>query len=316
MKKKRLLVCGASGFIGRNVFEALSRRENLEVIGTCHTRKPPSGGPPLVQADLTEREAVMDVTRDVDIIIQAAATTSGAKEIHSKPEYHVTDNAIMNSLLFRAAHENHVSQVVFFSCSILYPSSDVPVREEVLDLNKEIYEKYFGAVWTKLYIEKMCQFYSQLGRTKYTVIRHSNVYGPYDKFDLERSHVFGATVAKVMQAEKNGKIVVWGQGEEKRDLLYISDLVHFVEKAIASQQNRLDVYNVGSGQSISVLDLVRKIIQSSGKDLQVELDPNRPTLPTGVVLDVSKAGRCLGWHPEVGLEAGIQKTLQWYQSTL
>lgn len=316
MKKKRLLVCGASGFIGRNVFEALSRREDLDVIGTCHTRKPPSDILSLVQVDLTEREAVMNITRDVDIIIQAAATTSGAKEIHSKPEYHVTDNAIMNSLLFRAAHENHVSQVVFFSCSILYPSSDVPVREEDLDLNRGIYEKYFGAAWTKLYIEKMCQFYSQLGRTKYTVIRHSNVYGPYDKFDLERSHVFGATVAKVMQAEKNGKIVVWGQGEEKRDLLYISDLVHFVEKAIASQQNRLDVYNVGSGQSVSVLDLVQRIIRLSGKDLQAELDPNRPTLPTGVVLDVSKAGRCLGWHPEVGLEAGIQKTLQWYQSTL
>lgn len=316
MSKKRILVCGASGFIGRNVFEALSRREDLEVVGTYHARKFPSAISSLVQVDLTQREEVRNITRDVDVIIQAAATTSGAKDICSKPYFHVTDNAIMNSLLFRAAHENHVAQVIFFSCSIMYPSSDVPVREETLDLNAEIYEKYFGAAWTKLYVEKMCRFYSRLGRTKYTVIRHSNVYGPHDKFDLEHSHVFGATVTKVVQAGKSGRIVVWGRGEEKRDLLYVSDLVRFVEKALAQQENPFDIFNVGSGQSISVLDLVKKIIRLSGKDLQIELDPKGPTLNTRVVLDVSRAGKFLDWHPAVGLEEGIQKTLQWYQTTL
>lgn len=316
MKKRKVLICGASGFIGRNIFESLSQREDLEVIGTYHTRKFPSDASSVVQVDLTNKEKVLNITQDVDVIVQAAATTSGAKEIFSKPYYHVTDNAIMNSLIFRAAHENHVSQVLFFSCSIMYPSSDIPVKETDLNLNAAIYEKYFGAAWTKIYIEKMCQFYSQLGQTKYTVIRHSNIYGPHDKFDLERSHVFGATIAKVMQAKKDEKIVVWGKGEEKRDLLFISDLVAFVEKAIALQKNRFDIFNVGCGKSISVLDLVQKIIQSSGKDLQVVLDPSKPTLNTRVVLDISKAREHLDWQPVVGLEEGIQKTFQWYQSPL
>lgn len=316
MKKRRILVCGASGFIGRNIFEALSKREELEVIGTYHTRKLPPEIESVVHADLTNKEDVWNMTQDVDVVIQAAATTSGAKEICSKPYYHVTDNAVMNSLLLRAAHENNVSQVLFFSCSIVYPSSDVPIHETALDLNGVIYEKYFGAAWTKLYIEKMCQFYSQLGRTKYTVIRHSNVYGPYDKFDLERSHVFGATVAKVMQAKQNGKIIVWGRGVEKRDLLYIADLVRFVEKAIVQQKNPFDIFNVGCGKLISILDLAEKIIKSSGKDLQVELDSNKPTLNTNVVLDISKAREHLNWHPLVGLEDGIQKTIEWYQSSL
>src|SRR3989338_7976127 len=141
----------------------------------------------------------------------------------------------------------------------------------------------------------MCQFYSQLGRTKYAVIRHSNIYGPYDKFDLERSHVFGATLTKVQQAKSNEKIVVWGDGQEKRDLLYVSDLVNFVEQAIDRLESSFDVFNVGSGQLISVL----------------ELDQNRPTLKTTVALDTSKAKSCLGWQLKVDLENGIQKTLEW-----
>ena len=310
MKKKRVLVCGASGFIGRNIFETLSKRKDLEVIGTYHTRKFSSEEGSLIQADLTSREDVWRITQDMDVIIQAAATTSGAKEIHSKPQYHVTDNAIMNSLLFRAAHENQVAQVLFFSCSIMYPSSEAPLKETDLDFNQPIYEKYFGAAWTKLYIEKMCQFYSQLGCTKYVVIRHSNIYGPYDKFDLERSHVFGATLTKVWQAKPSEKIVVWGDGQEKRDLLYVSDLVDFVEQAIDCLEKPFDIFNIGSGQSISVLDLVQKIIATSGKDLVVELDQNKPTLKTSVVLDTSKAKACLGWQPKVSLEKGIQKTLE------
>ncbi|OGQ05066.1 MAG: hypothetical protein A2W61_03020 [Deltaproteobacteria bacterium RIFCSPLOWO2_01_44_7] len=311
MKRKRVLICGASGFIGRNVFGTLSKRKDLEVIGTYHTRAFASNFASVFKVNLTNQEEVWRITQNVDVIIQAAATTSGAKEIHSKPQYHVTDNAIMNSLLFRAAHENHVPQILFFSCSIMYPSSEAPLKETDLDLNQAIYEKYFGAAWTKLYIEKMCQFYSQLGRTKYAVIRHSNIYGPYDKFDLERSHVFGATLTKVQQAKSNEKIVVWGDGQEKRDLLYVSDLVNFVEQAIDRLESSFDVFNVGSGQLISVLDLVRKIIEISGKDLMVELDQNRPTLKTTVALDTSKAKSCLGWQLKVDLENGIQKTLEW-----
>ena len=91
-----------------------------------------------------------------------------------------------------------------------------------------MHPNYFGIGWTKLYIEKMCEFFSRLGVTKHTVIRHTNVFGPHDKFDLERSHVFGATVTKAMTST-TGAITVWGTGEEARDLIYVDDLVRFVE---------------------------------------------------------------------------------------
>ena len=74
-------------------------------------------------------------------------------------------------------------------------------------------------------IEKMCEFFSSLGRTKHTVIRHSNTYGPHDKYDLEKSHMFGATITKVMNAEDGDEIVVWGDGSTERDYTFIEDIV-------------------------------------------------------------------------------------------
>ena len=174
----------------------------------------------------------------MDIVIQAAATTTGAKDIVSKPFIHVTDNAVINSYVMRYAHENHNKLVVFLSCSVMYKSSNRPILEKELDLNKDPYPAYFGAAWMKIFIEKTCEFFSRLGRTKFLVIRHSNIYGPYDKYDLDKSHVFGATITKVM-TNKNNRIEVWGKGTERRDFLYVDDLVDFISLAIKKQKQIL-----------------------------------------------------------------------------
>jgi nucleoside-diphosphate-sugar epimerase len=314
MTKKRMLVCGATGFIGRNIAEALAENEDLEITGT-YLNSEPFANPRinLIRADLTVKADVEELIMGTDIIIQAAATTSGAKDIVNRPYYHVTDNAIMNSLIFRAAYEHNVSHVVFFSCSVMYQPSETPVKETDFDANDEIFSNYFGVGWTKVYIEKMCEFYSRIGSTKYTVLRHSNIYGPHDKYDLERSHVFGATVTKVLTAT-DGKIVVWGTGEEERDLLYVSDLVHFVELAITRQETPYELYNVGYGSSISVSDLVEKIIENSDKEIAILYDSSKPSIRTKLCLNTSRAGAHLGWYPQVSLDEGIRKTIEWYRS--
>mgnify|MGYP001602264447 CR=1 FL=1 len=213
--RKKLLVSGATGFIGQNIAESLAKRDDCEVYGTYLNSKPIDDSRiKMIWADLTNKDDVNRVIQGMDIVIQAAAVTSGAKDIVTKPYIHVTDNAVMNSLIFRAAYEHKVSRVVFFSCTVMYQSSDTPLMETDFDANREIHSSYFGVGWTKVYLEKMCEFYSRIGNTKYTVIRHSNIYGPHDKFDLERSHVFGATMTKVMTAKSGGKIVVWGGGDE------------------------------------------------------------------------------------------------------
>jgi nucleoside-diphosphate-sugar epimerase len=226
----------------------------------------------------------------------------------------VTDNAIMNSVLFRAAHGRRVGQVVFLSCSVMYPSRPEPLRETDFDANEPLPPSYFGIGWTKVYLERMCEFYARLGGTRYTVVRHSNVYGPYDKFDLERSHVFGATMTKVLTAA-DGRITVWGEGREARDLLYVSDLVDYVSLAIDQQTAPFELHNVGSGHAVSVDELVRQIIAHSGRRLTVDYDATRPTLPTSLCLDSTLAQRTFGWTPAVSLDEGIRRTMAWYRQT-
>ena len=164
-----------------------------------------------------------DGPQGIDIVVQAAATTSGVADIVQRPYIHTSDNAVSEFAYFRTAYDLNVKHVVFFSCTVMYPSSDRPLSED--DFTGEIAPQYFAVGWTKVYLEKMAEFFADLGRTKFTVLRHSNIYGPHDKYDLERSHMFGATVTKVMTAS-DGKIAVWGEGTEARDLLYIDDLVH------------------------------------------------------------------------------------------
>ncbi len=311
----KVLICGATGFIGRNLVETLAQRADLEVHAVRFTRGAYHvPGVSWREADLRDEAAVGAAVRGMDIVIQAAATTSGAADIVARPHVHVTDNAIMNSLLLRACYEHKVRQFVFFSCSIMYQPRDVPWREDEWDAAQEMHVNYFGAGWTKLYIEKMCEFFSRLGVTRHTVVRHTNVFGPHDKFDLERSHVLGATVAKAMTG-RDGKITVWGTGEEARDLIYVDDLVRFVELAIRKQTTSYELVHVSAGRAITIGDLVQRVIEASGRNLRIEYDATRPTIRTSFALDNRLAFERFGWKPEVSFEEGVRRTVEWWRRT-
>ncbi len=313
--KKQLLLCGATGFIGRNLLEHFLAKGEYDIHAPWHRTKPPADlarrkGVRFFKADLRNPRDVARAVAGKDVVVQAAATTTGAKDTVTRPYVHVTDNAVMNSLVFRACQEHRVGHVVFFSCTVMYSEKPHPVRET--DFDYGITPNYFGVGWTKVYLEKMCEFYSRLGTTRYTAIRHANIYGPFDKYDLERSHVFGATVTKVVTA-KGGKVVVWGEGTEERDLLYVDDLVQLVDATLERQKAPFELINAGSGRSISVADLVRLIIARSGRDLAVEFDRSKPTIPFKLAVDSSRARQVFGWSPKISLEEGIDRSLAWYR---
>ncbi len=313
--KKKVLICGATGFIGRNMTEQLSQLDDYEVHAVRFQRPEyPCKNVIWHQADLRRPEDVERVVKGMDIIIQAAATTSGSKDIISRPYIHVTDNAIMNSYLFRSAFEHKIKHVLFFSCTVMYQSSDKALKESDFNANNPLHPRYFGVGNTKLYIEKMCEFYAGISDTKFTAIRHSNIYGSHDKYDLERSHVFGATITKVMQA--SDKITVWGTGDEERDLLYIDDLVSFVDLAIQKQSEKYRLYNCGYGKAIAIKELVKKIVDYSGKSLKIEHDLSQPTIKTSLFLDCELAKKELGWKVKTDLDTGIQKTLTWWKENI
>jgi len=310
--KQKILICGATGFVGRNMTEYFAKNPAYDVHAVRFNRPEyECKNVTWHKADLRDPAQVSALLEGVDVIVQAAATTSGAKDIVTRPFIHVTDNAVMNSYLFREAFERKVKHVIFFSCTVMYQSSDKPLKESDFNAQLPLHPRYFGVGNTKLYIEKMCEFFAGIGSTKFTAIRHSNIYGAHEKFDLERSHVFGATVTKVMTAKD--KITVWGTGEEERDLLHADDLNRFVELAIAKQPEKYRLYNCGLGNAVSIKDLVNKIVKTSGKTLAIEHDLAQPTIKTSLFLDCSLAKQELGWEPTVALDDGIASTLDWWR---
>jgi|TARA_Y100000294_G_scaffold177047_1_gene201221 nucleoside-diphosphate-sugar epimerase len=311
MKKNKLLILGASGFIGKNLAIYFSKKKNFNVTGTYFRKKTYINNVKMLKCDLTKKKEADKLIKNSNIIIQAAATTSGAKDILAKPYIHVNDNAIMNSMVTRSAYDHKVKHIIVFSCSIMYQSSKKPSKEIDFNPSNNMYPNYFGAGWMKLFVEKMCEFYSKLGKNKYTLIRHSNIYGPNDKFDLKKSHVLAASINKVINC-KNNKISIWGDGKEKRDLLFISDLINFVDLAIKKQKNNYELYNAGSGKLISVNELIKKIIKIYGNKISATNDLTKKTLKTFVCLNCNKARKELGWYPKVSLENGIKKTIDWY----
>jgi len=316
---KRVLICGATGFIGRNMVEQLSRRKDLQIIAVYNKR--PSYETPYAsnkvlwkRADLRNPSDVSEIMNDVDYVIQAAATTSGAKDIVSRPYIHVTDNAVMNSYLLREAFEKKIKHFIFFSCTVMYQTSEDALKEDDWDESVPLHPRYFGVGNTKIYIEKMLEFFSNISEMKTTAIRHSNIYGPYDKFDLDRSHVFGATVTKTMLADK--KVTVWGTGEEERDLLHVDDLVSFVEALIEKQKEKYRLYNCGLGEKISIKSLVELIVNASKKNLTIEHDLTQPSIKTSLFLDNSLALNEIGWRPKVKLKDGIERTVKWWKENI
>jgi len=298
---KRILICGATGFIGRNLLDYYYQKGEHKIRAVHFKRLPVEGYPGVewMNCDLRNPRHIREALKDVDIIFQFAATTTGAKDIISKPYIHVTDNAVMNSLLLREAFEQHVEHFVFPSCTIMYQKSEEALKESDFNPTDDLLSFYYGAGHTKIYLEKMCEFYASFGRTKHTVLRHSNMYGPHDKYDLEKSHVTGATIAKVMTST-DGKVNVWGAGEESR----------------TKQKEPYELFNVGLGSAIQIKDLVHTIIECSGRDLEVVHDLSKPTIPTSLFLDCSRAQEKLGWTPSHTLEEGLTKALAWYKENV
>lgn len=312
---KKILILGGSGFIGKNLTEYFSKKK-YKVLSTFYKSKPNKiKNVKFIKCNLLDSKQVDKILKGVDILIISAATTSGAKDIIERPYIHVTDNAIMNSIITRSAFDNYIPHVIFMSCTVMYKSQKKSITEENLNLNEEFYPNYFGGAWMKVFTEKTCEFYSRLKRNKYTIIRHSNIYGPHDKFDLKKSHVFGATITKVLK-NIDGIVNVWGDGKEKRDLLYVEDLINFVELAIKKNSKPFNIYNVGYGKNISINNLVKKIAKIAKIKIKINNDLTKKTLKTNVVLNCQKAKKELGWKVKNSLDDGIKKTINWYKKNL
>ena len=184
-----------------------------------------------------------------------AANTSGAAVMATQPLAHVTPNVVMNAQMLEASYQEKIKKFLFISSSAAYPpSGDRPVLEDEM-FNGDPFEAYYSVGWMKRYAEVLCRIYTEKIKNPMAtvVVRPSNVYGPYDKFDFERSHVTAALIRKVV--ERQDPLEIWGTGEDVRDLIFVDDFVDAVMLAMA-KINTFDPVNIGFGKGCQVRDIL------------------------------------------------------------
>src|SRR5256885_3769154 len=277
-KDKRILVAGATGLIGSHLTRRLLA-EGAQVRATHLKRDIVLKHPALetTRADLTRGDDCRRVVRDMEWVFLCAASSSGAATIQATPMVHETPNVLINSQMLEAAYEAGVSKFQWLSSTVVYPSSDQPMKEEQL-LQGELFEKYYFAGWTKRFAEILCRMYGEkLQRTMPTlVLRPTNVYGPDDDFEFATSHVIPALIRKVV--ERWDPLEVWGDGSEVRDAIYIDDMVEAMVLA-AQKLDRYETVNIGLGRGHSVNEILKILLELDGyANAKIRYDPSKPTM--------------------------------------
>jgi GDP-L-fucose synthase len=313
-KDSKILITGGSGLVGQNLTNRLYQqgyknlRVNLHIRGVRERLD-------LVEYtsyDLGDHSQCMKATKDVDVVIHAAASTSNAVDTVVDPLAHVTPNVAMNNFLIDASWRNNVKHYIFISSNTVYPpKGDEPVVETDF-LFDEPYPVYFPVGWMKRYAEVQCELYSKyLPRTmKCTVVRPANLYGPHDKYDFNKCHVTPATIRKV--ADKMNPIPIWGDGSELRDLLYIEDFVEALQVIVEKEESMFEVYNVGSNKVYSVLEVLDEMKKIADYSAPTEFVSGKPSMIPTRKIDSNKIKNKLGWESKTPLTVGLKLAYDWY----
>ena len=232
MKKiDKVLVTGASGFIGSRLLKMLIENGYTNVRAVTHKRNLTNDIPNVegnfehFKGDLTDAEFCKLVSTDVDVVFHCAANTTNALDTKVNPLLHVTQNVEMNVNLMEQCWKNNVRKFMFISSNTVYPNIGSEYCVEEMEVQTpNIYPAYKAVGNMKRYGETLCDFLSNHihNPMQCVIIRPSNAFGPNDKYDFEKCHVTPANIRKV--ADGLNPIPVWGDGTEVRDLLHVEDM--------------------------------------------------------------------------------------------
>lgn len=313
-KDKKVLVTGSQGLVGSHLVEALVN-QGAKVRGTWHNAfrdDYATASVEYVKADLLNPDECKKVCKDQDFVFMCSANTSGAATMAKTPLVHVTPNIIMNAQMLEAAYFGKVNKVLWLSSTTGYPDKgEIFTREEEM-FDGDPHDKYFAVGWMKRYTEVLCRLYSEklVEKMPVVVLRPTNITGPRDKFDPQRSHVLPALIRKVVERQK--PLEVWGDGTEVRDFVYVTDMVDAMLLAM-EKINGYNPINIGMGKTYTVNEILQMIIQADAfEDAEVVYNKTAPTMIPKRIVDVSKAKKLLGWEAKVGIEELIKRTINWY----
>jgi GDP-L-fucose synthase len=311
-KENKILILGATGFVGRNLVERLYKEGYTNLRNHGFNRKLEGFGES-VQGDLRDENFVNSIMEGVDVVFHCAASTSNAVDTIYAPLLHVTPNVIINALTLEKAYKNNIKKFIFLSSSTIYPESNDRAVCETDNIYESIYKTYYPVGWMKRYAEVLCKMYSEIliNPMQTVIVRPANLYGPHDKYDLDKCHVTPASIIKV--ASRLDPIPVWGDGTEIRDLLYVEDFAEALQVIMEKEENH-EIYNVGSnaGYSVNVVIDILKEIEELNSPIDY-VNNKAPMIPVRLI-DSSKILNKLGWSAKTSIKEGLEKTLNWYKS--
>jgi GDP-L-fucose synthase len=305
---QRILVTGGAGFLGRFVVERLNSFPNVEIF------LPRSSQYNLVQG--AEVKRLLADTKP-DLVIHLAAVVGGIGHNQKNPGRFFYDNLMMGTQLIEESRLQAVKKFVAIGTVCAYPKfTPVPFKEDDLwnGYPEETNAPYGLA-------KKMMLVQAQAYREQYgfnaIFLLPANLYGPADNFDLETSHVIPALIRKCVEARLRGAPFVdaWGSGDVSREFLYVEDCADGIVRA-AALYNESDPVNLGNGQEVLIKDLLETIARLTGFRGGIRWQLSKPDGQPRRQLDTTRAFEKFGFQARTSLEAGLRRTIDWYESTV
>ena len=313
-KEDKILVTGASGFIGSRLIKSLYKNgyKNLRTTSFSRGLREQFDNVEHFSGDLRDANFCERVSSKVDVVFHCAANTSNALDTKVNPLLHVTPNVEMTVNLMEQSWRNKVRKFMFISSNTTYPDvGDEYCTEELEVQTPNIYPVYKAVGWMKRYCETLCDFFSNQihDPMQCVIIRPSNAFGPNDKYDFEKCHVTPANIRKV--ADNLNPIPLWGDGTEVRDIIHVDDMVSgFI--TVAENVDEYDIYNVCFGEGYTVMEVLELLKKIDKNDNPIEFVNNKAPMIPKRLLSNEKLKK-LGWKPKYTLKDGLKESLEWYK---
>lgn len=297
-----ILVTGATGLAGSAIVRELTRIDKT-VIGISSKN-----------VDLLDRRATFDFLAEIkpSVVIDAAAKVGGIGANNSYPVEFLSENIQIQTNIMDAAHNADVEKFIFLGSSCVYPKNCLqPIKEDYLLTGPLESTNSAYAVAKIAGIELINAYRKQFSRSWISVMP-TNLYGPNDNFDLDKSHVFAALIRRFVEAKKLNSDVVtlWGTGKPRREFLHVDDLAKAI--IFCLEKNDLDgLINIGAGFDLTISELATKVASSVGFKGLIDWDISKADGTPQKILDIQKISN-LGWKPSIALDDGIKSTVEWY----
>jgi len=302
-KKTKIYIAGHRGMVGSAVWRTLEKKGYTNLLGKTS-----------VELDLRNQQAVLDfyATEKPLVVIDAAARVGGILANSDFPYQFLMENLQIQNNLIDGALQSGIEKFIFLGSSCIYPKlAQQPLKEEYLLTNSLEPTNEWYAI-AKIAGVKTCQAIRKQFNKDYVSLMPTNLYGYFDNFDLQTSHVLPAILRKFHEAKlnDNAEVILWGSGTPMREFLFVDDMAGAVVYALEHELPEY-LYNVGSGKDITIKELAETIQKVTGHQGEIIWDSEKPDGTPRKLMDVSKMKK-VGWEYSTELQQGIEKTYAWF----